>query len=155
MHLNVHSSFIYSSPDTEAAQVYINRWMDKEVVLCIYNPILALKKEWSSTICSNMDGPRDYRTKWSNWERERQLLHDITYLCVVVSCVWLFVTAWTVAHQAPLSLEFSRQECWSGLPLLSPGNFPKPWIKLRSPALLADSLPSDPPRKPHIQIRWC
>ena len=44
MHLNVHSSFIYSSPDMEAAQVYINRWMDKEVVLCIYNPILALKK---------------------------------------------------------------------------------------------------------------
>ena len=38
------------------------------------------------------------------------------------SCVWLFVTAWTVAHQAPLSMEFSRQESWSGLPFSSPGD---------------------------------
>ena len=43
--------------------------------------------------------------------------------CVrVLSCVWLFVTPCTVAHQAPLSIEFSRQEYWSGLPLLSPGD---------------------------------
>ena len=41
---------------------------------------------------------------------------------VSLSCVQLFVTPWTVAHQAPLSMEFSRQECWSGLPFTSPNN---------------------------------
>ena len=40
------------------------------------------------------------------------------------SCVWLFVTPWTAAHQAPLSMGFSRQECWNGLPFPPPGNLP-------------------------------
>ena len=60
-------------------------------------------------------------------------------------CVWLFVTPWTVAYQAPLSMEFSRQEYWSGLPFPSPGDLPNPEIEPRSPALQADSLPSEPP----------
>ena len=51
-------------------------------------------------------------------------------------------TPWTVAHQAPLSMGFSRQEYWSGLPFPPPGDLPDPGIKLLSPALLADSLPS-------------
>ena len=55
---------------------------------------------------------------------------------------------WTVAHQAPLSMEFSRLEYWSGLPFPSPGNLPDPGIKPRSPALQADSLPSEPLGKP-------
>ena len=58
----------------------------------------------------------------------------------LLSRVRLFATPWTVAHQAPLSMEFSRQEYWSGLPFPSPGDFPNPGIKSRSPALLADSL---------------
>ena len=46
----------------------------------IYNQILlSLKKEWNNAICNNMDGPRDYHTKWSKSERERQIPHDITY----------------------------------------------------------------------------
>ena len=49
-------------------------------------------------------------------------------------------TPWTLAHQAPLSMEFSRQECWSGLPSPSPGDLPNPGIEPRSPALKADSL---------------
>ena len=49
---------------------------------------------------------------------------------------------WTVAHQAPLFMEFSRQEYWSGLPFPFPGDLPDPGIKPRSPALQADSLPS-------------
>ena len=48
-----------------------------------------------------------------------------------------------IAHQAPLSLGFSRQECWSELPLPSPGDLPNPGIEPRSPALQADSLPSE------------
>ena len=55
------------------------------------------------------------------------------------------MTSWTVAYQAPLSMGFSRQEYWSGLPFPSPGDLPDPGIEPRSPALQADSLPSDPP----------
>ena len=58
----------------------------------------------------------------------------------VLSRVRLFVTPWTVAHQAPLSMEFSRHEYWSGLPFPSPEDLPNPGIKPRSPALQADSL---------------
>ena len=63
-------------------------------------------------------------------------------MCVCVmslSCVQLFATQWTVAHQAPLSMEFSRQEYyWSGLPCPSPGDLPDLGIKPRSCTLQAD-----------------
>ena len=65
-----------------------------------------------------------------------------------LSCVQLLVTPWTVTCQAPLSIGFSRQEYWSGLPFPSPGDLPDPGIDPRSPALQADSLPSEPPGKP-------
>ena len=54
-------------------------------------------------------------------------------VCVCLSCVQLFATSYTVARQAPLSMEFSRQEYWSGLPFPSPGDLPDPRIK---PSLL-------------------
>ena len=56
-------------------------------------------------------------------------------------------TPWTAARQAPLSMEFSRQEYWSGLPCPSSGDLPKPGIEPGSPTLQADSLPSEPPGK--------
>ena len=59
----------------------------------------------------------------------------------------VFVTPWTVAHQAPLPMGFSRQECWSGLPFPSPGDLPDPGIEPGSPTLQADALPSEPPGK--------
>ena len=62
-------------------------------------------------------------------------------VCESLSCVRLFVTPWTVAHQVSLSIGFSRQEYWSGLPFLSPGYLPDPGIEPWSPALQADSLP--------------
>ena len=61
---------------------------------------------------------------------------------------WLFATPWTVAYQAPLSMEFSRQEYWSGSPFPSPGDLPDPGIELGSLVLQADTLPSEPPGKP-------
>ena len=64
------------------------------------------------------------------------------------SHVQLFATPWTVAHQAPLSMGFSRQEFWSGLPRPLPCHLPNPGIEPRSPALQADSLPSEPPANP-------
>ena len=50
-------------------------------------------------------------------------------------CVWLFATPWTVAHQAPLPMGFSRQEYWSGLPFPSPRDLPDPGLVYVSPAL--------------------
>ena len=59
----------------------IDRWMHKEDVVHIYDGILlGHKKEWNNVICSNMDGPRDYHTKWSKSDRERQIPYDITYM---------------------------------------------------------------------------
>ena len=63
------------------------------------------------------------------------------------SHVQLCATLWTVSCQALLSMGFSRQEYWSGLPSLPPGDLPNPGIQPRSPALQADSLPSEPPGK--------
>ena len=64
-----------------------------------------------------------------------------------LSHVRLFAAPWTVAHQAPLSMGFSRQEYWSGSPFPSPGDLPNPGIKPGSPALQADALPCKPPGK--------
>ena len=66
------------------------------------------------------------------------------------SCVWLFVTLWAVACLAPLSMGFSRQEYWSGLPCPPPGDLPNSGIEPRSPTLQADSLPSKSPGKPRV-----
>ena len=78
----------------------------------------------------------------------------LTYtLCVytqLLSRVQLFAIPWSVAHQAPLSMEFSRQEYWNGLPFPPPEDLPDPEIKLKvlaSPALQAVSLPIAPPGK--------
>ena len=56
-----------------------------------------------------------------------------------------FAIPWTIARQAPLSMGFSRQEYWSGLPFPTPGDLPNPGTEPESPALQADSLPSGPP----------
>ena len=67
-----------------------------------------------------------------------------------LSGVQLFVTPWTVARQAPLSMGFSRQEHWSRLPFLPPGDLPDPGIEPVSPALQTDSLLSEA-RGSHFQ----
>ena len=66
----------------------------------------------------------------------------------LLSHVLLFVTPWTVAHKAPLSMEFSRQEYWSGLPFPSPVDLSNPGLEPGSSALQADTLPSESPGKP-------
>ena len=68
-----------------------------------------------------------------------------------LSHVQLFATLWTVAHQAPPSMGFSRQEYWSWFPFSSPGDLPDPRIEPRSPALQADALTSEPPGKPKVK----
>ena len=66
-------------------------------------------------------------------------------LVKLISRVWLFATPWTVAHQAPPSMGFSRREYWSGLPFPSAGDLPNPRIEPRSPTLQVDTLTSEPP----------
>ena len=83
-----------------------------------------------------------------SYHRKRILL--LAYYSVVCVCVSHSVMSdssnqGTVTHQAPLAMEFYRQEYWNGLPFGSPGDPPNPGIEPRSPALQADSLPSEPP----------
>ena len=66
----------------------------------------------------------------------------------VIQSVRLFVTLCTVAYQVPSSMGFSRQEYWSGLSFPSPEDLPNPGIKPRSPALQAESLPTELPGEP-------
>ena len=72
-----------------------------------------------------------------------------TYSGKKVSPVRLFVTPWTVAHHAPLSMGFSRQEYWSGLPCPPPEDLLNPGIEPRSPALQEDSLQAELSGKPN------
>ena len=70
----------------------------------------------------------------------------------MLSCVLLFVTPWTVAHQSPLSMGFSRQDYWSGLPFASPGDLPDPGIKPKPSAVAAGFFTTEPPGKSSSQI---
>ena len=83
-----------------------------------------------------------FLTNWTTGE----ILHPRS-VKVKVKCPTLF-DPWTVAHQAPPSMGFFRQEYWSGLPFPSPGDLPDPGIEARSPTLQADALTSAPPGKP-------
>ena len=73
--------------------------------------------------------------------------------CQLFSRVQLFATLWAVIPPGCLSMELSRQEYWNGLPFPSPGDLPDPGIKLGSPELQADFLPSEPTRQ--AQSRLC
>ena len=70
----------------------------------------------------------------------------VTQLCLT------FCDRWTVAHQTPLPMGFSRREYWSGLPFPFPGDLLNPGIESRCPALQADSLPAEPQAKPRCVI---
>ena len=116
------------------------------------------------------------KKKKKNWAHKESVTyqgHKLANACLrfltlkvkSLSRVRLFVTPWTVAYQSSLSMGFSRQEYWSGLPFPSPGDLPDPGIEPRSPALDADALTSEPPGKPKIiiihlptykgWIKWC
>ena len=122
------------------------------------SPVIALS--WSTTHVPN--------SKWAIVDREWTALINSLWVmsptktswvenrekacaCMLsrFSLVQLFAIPRTVAFQAPLSLEFSRQEYWFKMPFPSPGDLPDPEIEPRSPTLQADSLLSEPPGKPH------
>ena len=94
-------------------------------------------RDWTQVFCIAGRCFNLWATREALWKVKVKLL----------SHVWLFVTPWTVAHQAPPLTGLSRQEYWSGLPFPSPGDLPNPGIEPRSPALKADALTSEPPGK--------
>ena len=83
-------------------------------------------------------------------ERFYELLTSLCCMLSRFSRVRLFATPWTVSHQAPLSMGFSRQEYWDGLPFPSRGNLPDPGLKPGSPVLQGDSLLAKAPGKPSL-----
>ena len=88
----------------------------------------------------------------SNINTDHQFNQSESVSCSVMSdSLW----PWTAACQAPLSVESSRQEYWSGLSSPSPGDLPNPGIKPGSPALQAETLPTEPPRKSWNLTKSC
>ena len=99
---------------------------------------------------------------WAEIWRGKQMMQGIllkrikhSFKDILTLCVQLFETPWTVVCQAPLSIGFSRQEYWSGLPFFSPGEPPDPRVELiplASPALAGRLFTTAPPGKPHEHV---
>ena len=139
--------------------------LEKEIA--IYSSILAWRILWTEkpSRLQSMGSQRvghDWATE--QWQNASWVTFNIFFILyylvkttklsgggglVAKSCPTL-ATPWTVVYQAPLSMEFSRQEYWSRLLFPSPGDLPNPGIKPGSPALEADALTSEPPGKPRL-----
>ena len=123
---------------------------------CIITPVSDFPFTWCPTcVCVCLQTLPLYKSYWI-----RDPPYFLTYLITsrgtlshVLGCIQLFVTLWTVAHQALLSMGFSRQEYWSRWPCPSPGDLPDPEIKLGCPALHSDSLPLRHLGRPYFQIK--
>ena len=93
-----------------------------------------------------------YIGRWTviHWTT-REVLLNLFKPCIHGVCaksLQFFATLWTMTRQSPLSIGFSRQEYWSGLPCPPPGDHPNPGMEARSPGLQTNSLPSEPPGNP-------
>ena len=106
---------------------------------------------------TSMRGPRG--SLFRQVKSIQEQIHPTKTTQLFISCeaksfgpVRLFVTPWTVAYQAPPSMEFSRQENWSGLPFPSPGDLPNPGMEPTSLALAGRFFTTEPPGKPLIHI---
>ena len=107
---------------------------------------LPLLKGWRNSIHTFREGCCPPRVE--GWEKET--------LFSLYKSVRLFSIPWTIAHQVPLSMEFPRQESWSGLPFPSPGDLPESEIKPASPALAGRFFITAPSGKPlrKENIQW-
>ena len=104
----------------------------------------------------NLEKCKLIQSKWKAYECSLHWYSNFSIGLKVktYSCVHLFVTPWTRVRQAPLSMEFSRQEYWRGWPIPSPGHLPNPGIELVSPTLQVDSLPPKLENKTINHISW-
>ena len=100
--------------------------------------LLVMGRGWPKFRAHKIEGQNLFN--WEKWKVK---------VLVPQSC--LFSTQWTIACQAPLSVEFSRQQYWSGLPFPAPGDLPNPGIKFTSPAFLGRFFTTVPPGKP---VNW-
>ena len=120
--------------------------MDKGVV-CTYRGVrFSRRKGWNNAICSNVDGPRNSHTQAVRQRKTNTVWrHSRVHACSSLQlCLTVCDPVDPIVHQAHLSMRFSGQEHWSGLPCCPPGDLPGPETKhtsLASPALWADSLP--------------
>ena len=111
--------------------------------------------------CKILSEPRHIHS--TKYKSSIECCHGTEYSCYkdyvhvqLLSRVWLSATPWTVAHQTPMSMGFSRQEYWSGLPFPTPGDLPNPGIKPTSPPLAGGFFLTVPPGKPlvHVSCRF-
>ena len=130
----------------------------KVSIISINEPLLV--PDWSKWKCQDTSSFHVHELKWATYKFielldslliDWQMCHNVNNSNYIV-CASSMETPWTVAHQAPLSMEFSRQEYWSGQSFPFPGDLPDPGFEPRSPALQADSLPSEPPGKPWLTL---
>ena len=117
-------------------------WIHVVVFVLFYSNLAQIITLFSQSFWTCLSVKRSYYTSWGQdflESREEAGGGKESFLCVYVcaqslSRVRFFETLWTVAHQAPLSMGFSRQEYWSELPFPSPGDLPHPGIEPKSPA---------------------
>ena len=133
--LTLHNSMDCSLPSSSIHGIFLARVLEW-VAIAFSRWILSPTKE------------RDYH-KRKNEPRFGEDECNKEYIWLIRNSLRITLsTPWTIACQSPLPMEFSRQECWNGLPFPSPRNLPYPGIEPWSPALQADSLLSEPPGKP-------
>ena len=137
---NTRDDYTWTSPDDQY-------WNQIDYILC--------SRRWRSSIQSAKTRPRtDCGSGDEHSISKFSLkLKKVGKLKMKVLVAQLCSTLWDpidCSHLGPLSMEFSRQEYWRGVPFPSPGEIPNPGINPRSPALQADSLPSEPPEKPKV-----
>ena len=121
-------------------QIHVDIWQNQ------YNIVKLKKNKNKKLILVTLE----HTHMWSalNIEHNQAILM-IMHNCCLVAQSRLTLLSWTVAHQAPLSVEFSRQEYWSGLPFSSPEDLPDPGIKPMFPALAGGFFTTEPPEKPN------
>ena len=171
--LNIHCGDNRNNNNENVWQFVIltvkNRIALNDTVRCFLITILQIRKKFGAS-----KGPASLRSSLCVAAGTSLIKHRLGYISLLLkapgfpslledkegkkvnslSCVRFFATPWTVAYQAPLSMGFSRQEYWSGMPFPSPGGLPDPGIEPRSPELEADTLTSEPPGKPDPYIPW-
>ena len=142
--------------------MYIIVIWDAYLKIITQRRLMGARLQWREKRTSNSNvNPQEQRKRTINSSKKANITSSIhtrvcvcVYVCMVVtqSFVSDSVTPWTVACQAPLFMEFSRQEQQSGLSFPSPGDLPNPGIEPGSPTLQADSSPSEPQGSPYTYI---
>ena len=137
----------------------IKEWVDGMAFLQPSHSLILLFFSWSLGDCLREDSLRiqcliSACGVWCGFEFGLDVLEKSCAVLGRFNSVWLFATLWRVAHQAPLSMGFSRQEYWSGMTFPTPGDLPGPGMEPGSPASQAESLLTEPTGKPSVSDNW-